>query len=76
MIVKLCTDMGVERVYDCKKVKWTPVKSDKNNTAQIDILIDHRGGEDIYETVVFECSLHNQFIIMNDEGKTIDRKHW
>jgi hypothetical protein len=66
---------GEERTYDCKKVLWKPQDVDENpNLDRVTIVLDV--GEQDERVLIFECVKGNEFIIMNENGKTIDRKVW
>ena len=64
-----------ETTYDCKRVSWEPhnIEEDKTLT-HATIILDV--GEQSERSFVFECVKGNEFILMNDNGKTVDRQVW
>ena len=74
MFVRTITEDG-ERTYDCKKYLWQPQKIEDDPTlTHATVVIDV--GEQDERVLIMTCVRGSEFIVMNNAGKTIDRKVW
>jgi hypothetical protein len=61
--------------YDCRRVSWEPRKIEEDKTlTKARVILDV--GEQSERCFEFECTEGNEFILMNDQGKTVDRQVW
>lgn len=64
MFIKVCMPK-IETLYNCENYSWKHLKGESFGVLTIN-----------NQNIIVECNEENSVYIMNDHGKTIDRKTW
>lgn len=75
MFVKVITKEDGEKVYNCKSYLWKPCSIEENPSLDKAIVVINVNQKE-EEHFTMECVRGNEFIVMNENGKTVDRKVW
>lgn len=74
MFIKIIS-LSDEEVIECKSYLWKPHSVEMNPQLDTATVVINPGHNNEYSFPI-NCVKGNEFIVMNESGKTIDRKVW